>query len=199
MDMNKAIEGLRRKGFTVTYFDTGAQAAEYVCSQLAGKTIGIGGSETVKELGLYERLQERSTVYWHQAVQTPETMKSAAAAQVYISSANAISETGEIINIDGRGNRVSALMFGPEKVYIIAGVNKLAPDLASAMDRARNVAAPLNARRLKKRTPCALGSEIKCYDCSSPDRICRGFTVLTHPLTGITDTEIVLINENLGY
>ena len=81
---------------------------------------------------------------------------------------------------------------------IVCGVNKIAPDIASAMDRARNIAGPLNARRLKRKTPCAMGDEIKCYDCSSPERICRGFVILDRPMMGM-GCEIVLINEELGY
>jgi L-lactate utilization protein LutB len=199
MNIEKAIENLKRHGFTVTYFETGAQAADYMAEQISGKTVGMGGSQTATELGLYEKLEANNTVYWHHVTNTRETINNAANAQVYISSANAIAETGEIVNIDGSGNRVSATMYGPEKVYIVAGVNKLAPDLASAIDRARNVAAPLNTRRLHKKTPCALGKELKCYDCNSPDRICRGLSVLYCPMSGIKETEVILINASLGF
>ena len=118
---------------------------------------------------------------------------------MYICSANAIAETGEIVNIDGAGNRVSATLYGHERVIFIAGVNKIAPDYESALYRARNVAAPLNAKRLHKQTPCALSAQMRCYDCASPDRICCGVVTLLRPLYGNKETEVVLVNEPLGY
>lgn len=198
MDVNKAIENLRRKGFKVTYFETGAEAAEYICQGCAGHSVGIGGMKTALDIGLIEKLHKVSEVYSLSAGRTPEGYKKAAEADIYLTSANAISETGEIINIDGFGNRVSSTLFGHEKVYIVAGVNKLEPDIPSAMHRARNIAAPLNARRLGKNTPCAKSDELKCYDCSSPERICRAFVITERPMRG-ADNEVVLINESLGF
>lgn len=198
MDVKKAIENLSRKGFKVTYFETGAEAADYICRGCAGRTVGIGGMKTAVDIGLIEKLHEVSTVYSLSAGRTPEGYKKAAEADIYLTSANAIAETGEIINIDGFGNRVSSLLFGHEKVYIVAGVNKLEPDLTSAMHRARNIAAPLNAKRLHKKTPCAASEELKCFDCSSPERICRSFVITERPMRG-ADNEVVLINESLGF
>ena len=120
-------------------------------------------------------------------------------APVYISSANGVAETGELVNIDGTGNRVSATLYGPEKVYFIVGLNKLAPDLEGAIWRARNIASPLNAKRLNRRTPCAMAEEMKCYDCRSPERICRGMTIHMGPMKGVGETVVVLIDETLGY
>ena len=199
MDIRKAIESFQRTGFTVTYFETGSEAVDYLLSEIRGKTVGFGGSMTVKALGLDEKLGENNTVYSRNIDNSPETTLKANNTQVYISSVNGISETGEIINIDGSGNRVAALMYNHEKVYYLVGTNKLSPDFDSAMFRARNVASPLNARRLNKKTPCAMGEELKCYNCNSPDRICRGFTVITHPMFSVGETEIVFINEPLGY
>ena len=84
-------------------------------------------------------------------------------------------------------------------MYFIIGVNKIAPNFHMALDRARNIAAPLNARRLNTQTPCAQGKEVRCYDCDSPQRICRGMTVLYRPMGGVGETEVVIINEELGY
>lgn len=199
MDIQKTIGNLKSEGFDVSYFETSEEAVNYISSQLSGKTIGIGGSQTVLQMGLVEKLMENNSVYC-QAVDPPEDVyERAASAEVYISSVNGLAETGEIINIDGRGNRVSALLFGPKTVYYVLGVNKIAPDFASAMDRARNIAGPLNARRLNKKTPCAMGTEIKCYDCKSPERICRGFSITVRKLMGIDKMEIVIVNESLGY
>ena len=107
-------------------------------------------------------------------------------------------ETGELINIDGTGNRVASTIFGHEEVYFIVGINKLAPDYDAALWRARNVASPKNARRLGKKTPCAVRGD-KCYDCKSPERICRALAVLWERPTGIGRAEVVLVNEPLGY
>ena len=199
MDVQRAISALQREGFTVRSFDTAKEAADYLCQSISGKTVGMGGSITMEQLGLYDRLTKDNTVLWHWRTDDKKTRLAAANAQVYLTSANAIAETGEIINIDGNGNRVAATLYNHERVVFVAGVNKLAPDLASAMFRARNVAAPLNARRLKRNTPCAVGNEIKCYDCSSKDRICNGVVTLLRPMRGVGVTEVVLVGEELGY
>lgn len=199
MDVQRAMEALRRNGFAVRYFETGAEAADYLAGSLSGKTVGIGGSVTIQQLGIYERLVGNNTVYWHWITDDKETRLLAARADVYLTSANAIAETGEIVNIDGSGNRVAASLYNHERVVFVAGVNKLAPDLESAMFRARNVAAPLNARRLKRNTPCAAAKEIRCYDCSSKERICCGVVTLLRPMGGVGEMEVVLVGEELGY
>lgn len=126
-----------------------------------------------------------------------ETYRKAERADVYLSSVNAIAETGEILNIDGTGNRVAATLYGHKKLYLVTGINKIAADYDAALWRARNIASPKNAQRLQKKTPCALRGD-KCYDCSSPDRICRGLVVLWEPVKGIGETEVVLIGETHG-
>lgn len=199
MNTEKALENLSRNGFDAKYFETAAQAADYLAAQLHGRTIGFGGSVTLDKMGLYDRLGAENTVFWHWKQPAGEARAAAAQAQVYLTSANAISETGEIINIDGSGNRVAAMLYGHEVLYIVAGVNKLAPDLPAAIERARNVAAPLNARRLECRTPCALFEPMRCHDCRSPERICKGFCVLARPMGGVGRTEVLLIGETLGY
>ncbi len=199
MDVQRAILALKRKGFSVRSFETAKDAADYLAQSISGKTVGIGGSMTIQELGLYERLTQNNTVYWHWITNDTETRLSAANASVYLTSANAIAETGEIINIDGSGNRVAATLYNHERVIFVAGINKLAPDYESAMFRARNVAAPLNARRLKRNTPCAVGKVMKCYDCDSKDRICNGVVTLLRPMGGVAVTEVVLVGESLGY
>lgn len=200
MDINRTIENLKAHGFTVTFFETGEAAARHIVSECAGKSCGFGGSQTVDALGLYEKLKEKNCpVYWHRKIPGQETYGAAASAQVYFSSANAISQSGEIVNIDGFGNRLASTLYGHEKLYIVAGVNKICEDLESAIWRARNIASPLNARRLNKKTPCAMGKELKCYDCRSPERICRGLLIMLEPVTSIRNTEVVLINEELGF
>ena len=185
MNVQKTIESLTRAGFAVRYFETAEQAANYLAESISGKTVGIGGSLTIEQMGLYEKLSERNTVYWHWRKRDQETRTSAAAAQVYLCSANAIAETGEIVNIDGSGNRVAATLYNHERVVYVVGVNKIAKDYESAVFRARNVAAPLNTRRLGLKTPCAVGKEIKCYNCASKDRICCGVVTLLWPMRSV--------------
>lgn len=195
----KLTENLEKHGFTVSYYETGAEATAAIAAAVNGKTVGIGGSKTVEALGLFEALKDRNSVSWHWKQTSPDANDVSARAQVYLCSANGVAETGEIINIDGTGNRIAATQYGREKVYIIIGVNKIAPDFESALWRARNIAAPLNAKRLERKTPCALSPEMKCYDCDSPERICKGLSVFYRKLNGVQDCEVVIINEELGY
>lgn len=198
IDIEETLKNLRARGFDATYFQSGEEAVEYLTTQLHGETIGFGGSITLEALNLYDRLLESNSVFWHWRKNTEEERRRATEAQVYITSANALAQTGEIINIDGSGNRVASTLYGRDKVYIIVGVNKLAEDYDKALWRARNVAAPLNARRLNKNTPCVKG-ELKCYDCKSAERICRGLVVLWNKMSGMDQVEVLLINETLGY
>ena len=199
MNLENLQKNVEARGFSYRYFDTAAQAADYLAGSISGKTVGIGGSMTLLDMGIYERLQEDNDVAWHWKTPGPETLAKAAAAQVYLTSVNGIAETGEIINIDGTGNRVAATLYDREKVYLVAGVNKVAPTYEEALWRARNIAAPLNARRLSRKTPCALKEEMKCYDCKSPERICNGLTVLWRKLGGVKECDLVLIGQELGY
>ena len=199
MDVQKAIASLQKRGFTVNYFETAAEAADYLCGSILGKTVGIGGSVTIEQMGLYDRLSEHNTVHWHWVTNDMETRTAAAGAEVYLTSANAIAETGEIVNIDGSGNRVAATLYNHERVVFVVGINKIAEDYESAVFRARNVAAPLNTRRLGLKTPCAVGKEIKCYNCASKERICRGVVTLLWPMKSVGVMEVVLVGEELGY
>ena len=195
-DLKKAAENLRARGFTVQLFQTGSEAADYLDRAVDGKTVGFGGSVTLQQLGLYERLSAHNQVFWHWQ-STPVSTGEAAGAQVYFSSVNGLSEDGDLINIDGNGNRVAATLFGHEKVYLVVGRNKLADTYDGALWRARNIAAPKNAQRLGTKTPCAAKGD-KCYDCKSPERICRGLVVLWKPMMGM-EAEVVLVDEDLGY
>ncbi len=198
MNLEKAVANLKRRGFAVSQFATGKEAVDYLAQEIQDTTVGMGGSVTLQQLGLYERLQEKNQVFWHLVNLSEETMQKANASKVYITSANGVAETGEIINIDGRGNRVAGTLYGPERAYIVVGQNKFAETFEQALWRARNIAGPKNAQRLQKNTPCAKRGD-RCYDCNSPERICRGLVVLLAPVFGIQRTEIVIVQEDLGY
>ena len=188
-------KNLEARGFSVSTFSTAAEAAAYLDSAIDGTTVDIGGSMTVQQMGLHEKLAAHNEVHWHWT-DGPEARAKAAHADVYITSANGLTENGEVINIDGAGNRVASTLYGHKRVYFIIGRNKLAPTYDEALWRARNIAAPKNAQRLGKKTPCAVKGD-RCYDCKSPDRICRGLVVLWGPSMGV-ETEIVLVDEDLG-
>ena len=199
MNIARLQTNLEAEGFSFRFFPSAAQARDYLVQQLQGKTIGMGGSMTLEVLDLYPRLCETSTVFWHWKTPGPETLQQAASAQVYLTSLNAIAETGELINIDGAGNRISAATAAREAVYFIVGRNKVEASFPKALWRARNIAAPMNARRLQRSTPCAVGDTLKCYDCQSPQRICRGLSVWWRPMLHIPRCEVVLIDEDLGF
>ena len=156
---------------------------------------------TLEKMGLFESLSTHNQVFWHHRIPEGKTSKEvrleANAASIYITSVNGIAESGEIVNIDANCNRVASIFYGHEKGYFVIGENKIEKDYDSALYRARNIAAPLNAQRLGVKTPCAIKAD-KCYDCKIPERICRGLSVLWEkPMTG--EFEIILIHENLGY
>ena len=199
MNIEAAIKNLEKRGFDVRYFETGDEAVRYLTEEIQGTSVGFGGSMTVKELGLFQALSEGNTTYSHS--EQKDRMAAyigAAHADVYISSANAIAETGEIVNIDGYGNRLSSTLFNKKRVYFVVGINKFTDNLEDAIWRARNVASPKNARRFQVKTPCAEKAD-KCYDCTSPERICKGLLVLWGKMGGVGRSEVVIINQELGF
>lgn len=197
-DMEKTGKNLENRGFRVHRFASGAEAAEFLVQTLHGTSIGIGGSVTIDTLGVYDRLCGSNEVFWHWKNHAPETRERAGKAETYLCSANGVSENGEIVNIDGFGNRVAGTIYGPERVFLVVGRNKIAPDLTGAIDRARNIAAPLNARRLSRHTLCAVG-EPRCHDCRSPEKVCGVMTVFFMPPTSIKEFHVILVDEDLGY
>lgn len=195
-DFSKVEQALKDRGYAVSTFSTAQEAAAYLDRQIDGKTVGFGGSITLQDMGLYELLSRHNTVIWHWKSKDPAARRDALMTQIYISSVNGLAQTGEMVNIDGSGNRVAATLFGHEKVYFVIGRNKLAPTYEEALWRARNIAGPKNARRLGLKTPCAIKAD-RCYDCKSPDRICRGLVTLWSPMLDMA-AEVLLVDEDLG-
>lgn len=181
-----------RRGFAFSCFETKAQAADYLARECAGKRVGFGGSVTLDQMGAYEAVGQTADVHWHWRDEPP-----CQDAQVYVTSANGLSMTGEVVNIDGACNRVAASLWGCETCFVVCGENKLSPSLIAAIERAQQLAAPRNAQRLQRKTPCVLDG--KCHDCRSPDRICSALAVVMAPPLKIPRYEIVLIGEDLGY
>ncbi len=166
-----------------------------------GSSVGYGGSLTLDEIGLKEALDnEHYQLIRRELAKTPEELREAYikiyGADVFITSANAVTEDGILVNIDGNGNRVSAISFGPRKVIFIVGANKIAKDLDSAMHRARNTAAPVNCARFNLDTPCQTAGY--CVNCLNPKTICSEFLVTR--CNKIPDRmHVIVVNEELGY
>ncbi len=201
MQLSILKENLENLGYDVKLFSTKEEACDYLDAVIDNKTVGIGGSVSVTQMNLLPRLHTHNDVRCHLFPKAGENVMElrlkATRSQVYVSSVNGISLRGEIVNIDNTGNRVAASTFGCEEVYFIIGQNKVAPTLEEAIYRARNVAAPLNAKRLGFKTPCAAKGD-KCYDCNSSQRICRNLSIFWKKPTGCR-YEIILVAEDLGY
>ena len=196
----KTAEALRKRGYDVSCFETGEDAAAYIDSKIDGFTVGFGDSETIMSLSLYERLSSHNEVYDPKHPREGkgfyDTARICLTTEIFLTSVNGIAETGEMVNIDGTGNRVAGSLYGHRKVYFVAGRNKISPNLEEAAQRARNVAAPKNAASHQYKTPCAV-HEDRCYDCSSPNRICNAQVIYWRKMNHM-DMEVVLINEDLG-
>lgn len=201
MDISKVLENFRNNGFEASYFETKEEASAYLNEKIDGTTVGFGGSMTLNEMGLIDSLKTHNEVISHWSVPegmtVAQVLDKAMRTDVYLTSANGASEKGELVNIDGTGNRVGSTLFGHNKVYFVLGINKFEENLDKAIYRARNVSAPPNAKRLGKNTPCAVKGD-RCYDCNSPERICRGLVVHYRKMSSC-DIEVVIIGEKLGF
>lgn len=199
----KAVEALQKNRFTAAYYQTAQDAlAELLAAIPADATVGIGGSWTLMQLEVVEKLEERgNTVYCHHKPGlTPEQIleirRKQLTCDVFLTSTNAITEDGRLVNTDATGNRVAAMMFGPKKVIILAGVNKIVGNLDEAQERIRATAAPLNNKRLKRPNPCVNTGH--CMDCQGPTRLCNITTVI-HKRPPASDIHVWVIGDELGY
>ena len=205
IDIEKTIKALERNKFVAHYFETAAEAVAYLKNRIQNKCVAIGDSRTLLEIGVHDALSEVNEDITD--IQRPlpgesfrDTALRTMGRDVFLTSVNALSQTGEMVNIDGTGNRVAASLFGSQEVFFVLGINKITPDLASAIYRARNVAAPLNSKLNKKSTlnPCAT-LEQQCYDCGSYDRICNALTIYYKKMRNMQTMEVIVINESLGF
>ena len=199
----KVIEKLQAHDFKALYVRTKGEAVQEILKYVNPKqTVGVGGTVTVRDLGLVERLESQGNIvydHWKPGLskeKVSELRKLQLTCEVFLSSVNAVTLNGELVNIDGAGNRVGAMTFGPGKMILVAGYNKIVDDVQEAIHRIKNIAAPLNAKRLNLDLPCAkLG---RCVDCSVPNRICRATVILERrPL--VSDILVILVGEELGY
>ena len=195
----KVIKGLGSRNMT-GYYASSAEEAKKIALGLIpeGSTVTMGGGMSVHEIGLVEALKEGNYDFLDrdQAEDKRAAMLAAYDADFFLSSCNAITEDGILINIDGNANRVSAIAQGPKKVLFIVGMNKVCSDLDGGMKRARNVAAPINAQRFGLDTPCTKTGS--CFDCKSPDTICCQFLV-TRYSRHADRIHVILVNDSLGF
>lgn len=199
----RAVEGLTRNGFTAHYCRTGEEAAAHILAAAeTAISIGFGGSMTIKDLDIAVRLLEQGKELLNHSVpglsgeERLQVMRRQLICDLFLTGTNALTLDGALVNIDAIGNRVGAMLFGPAKVIVVAGRNKLVDgDCAAAVRRVKDWASPPNARRLGYRTPCAETGF--CADCSSPERICRAITVLERK-PKYTDLQVLVVNGDLG-
>ncbi len=195
---NTVIKGLESRNMSGYYAkDKEAALKQALALITEGSTIAMGGCVSAHEIGLIKALENGNYNYINRDNMTPrESLMAAYDADVFLSSANAITSDGVMINIDGNSNRVSCIAQGPKKVVFIVGMNKVCSDLDAAMKRARNVAAPINAQRFDIKTPCKETG--KCFDCKSPDTICCQF-LITRYSRHKGRIHVILVNDTLGF
>ena len=199
----KVVEALQKNNFTATYVGTRQEALDKLAALIPGEaTVGIGGSWTIKEVGIDTLLEERgNTVFNHNkpGLSPEESLalrRQEMTCDVFLTGTNALTLKGELVNVDGAGNRVAAMIFGPKKVIVITGINKIVTDVDAAMDRIELFAAPINNKRLSRPNPCTITGE--CMDCQGPTRICNVTTVM-HKKPAASDVEVIIIGEELGF
>ncbi|MFZ5647076.1 MAG: lactate utilization protein [Bacillota bacterium] len=200
----RVVAALKKNLFDALYVPTGEQAVEEILKRIPeGATVGVGGSLTLRQIGVVELLKSKGhEVYDHWAPgldpqEVYNIRRLQLTSDVFLSSSNAITAQGHLLNIDGVGNRVAAMTFGPGKVIVVAGINKIVTDQKAAMERIKNEAAPLNFTRLNMPTPCT--KTTFCSDCSPPARSCRTTVVTEVKPGGIPEFLILLVGERLGF
>ncbi len=212
--MEKILENLKKNNMQPYFVQTKQEAMELLKTLIQpGQTVSCGGSVTLDQLGVLPFLRNGAYTFLDRYApgltqeETADLFRKVFFADVYLASANAITEAGEIYNVDGNGNRVAAILFGPKSVILIVGKNKIVPDLKAAAQRVKAIAAPLNCKRLGCKTYCAeTGSCISLQNpdaqmaagCASDTRICCAYTVLSHQRIK-NRIKVIIVNEDLGY
>lgn len=201
--IKRTIGSLKKNNIKAAFAKSPEQAAEMALAMICKEDrIGMGGSMTLKQIGLIDSLKKEgyNLLDWVYEKNTEEEktalLKESLTADVFLTGTNAISQDGKLINKDGRGNRLAALVYGPEKVIVIAGKNKIVKNSEEGLRRIENIAGPLNSKRLNKKTPCVLSG--KCEDCSSIDRICRHTVITERQMQGAERINVIIIDGEYG-
>jgi L-lactate utilization protein LutB len=197
------VEALSGNGFRAVYCRTAKDAATEILRLIPDPvTIGVPGSWTLRELGVLETLEERGNVILNAGIpgldeeERMKTWRGQLTCDVLLTGSNAVTADGCLVNTDAIGNRVAAMIFGPGKVIVVAGINKVVKNLEEAQARIRNVAAPINNKRLERPNPCLKTGE--CMDCRGPARICNVTSIL-HKCPRFTEIHVILVGEALGF
>jgi hypothetical protein len=197
------VKNLASRGFEALYADTREEALEEVLKIIPeGASVGVPGSVTIREIGAMEALEERGCPvihHWDPSLSPDERLQKLQdelLADYFLTSSNAVTQDGMLVNIDGNGNRVSGMAWGNNTLIFVVGMNKLTATIDEAISRTRNTATPPNALRLKLDTPCTKTGY--CVDCSSPDRVCKALLILERA-TGGRKSHVILVGEDLGF
>ena len=202
--LTEIAEKLTKNGFEVLIVSNAEEAGRAALDMIPdGVDVGLGGSVTLRALKLDVALRERGhEVHDHwtpgrSLEEQRQVLRKQVGAPVFLTSVNAVTADGKLVNIDNTGNRVAAMIFGPEHVIAIVGKNKIVADVHEAVFRAKNHAAPANTKRRNEKNPCILDGT--CHDCDSPDRLCRVTTILEKKTRGVAKFTVILVAEDLGY
>jgi hypothetical protein len=199
----QVLKNLEKRGFGAHCFETKEEAATWLAQQVpAGEDVAFGGSVTLAQIDLAAHLQQHGVQVIdyrnpdYSETELYEKQRSVFSVHSYFSSANALTEQGIILNVDGTGNRLAATLYGPKNVFFVLGRNKLAANMDAAVKRVEDIAAPLNCQRLNYHTPCY--EKGQCQHCGANTSICRAWLALQYAPKGAM-YHVVLINEDLGY
>lgn len=203
IEVNSVIRALRLNRIAARYFDDVIVFQNVIKEYfLPGMVIGVGDSLTLEELGVYDTIRSSESIFLdkYNPALTKEEKRNIYvrnfSCDLFVSGINAVTQEGKIFNLDGNGSRVAPIIYGPQRVVLICGKNKIVKDDAEAIERIKNIAAPLDAKRLEKKTPCVRTGE--CMDCKSPERICNYYSIIQ----GQFDKDrikVFIINKDLGY
>ncbi len=205
--LQKKIEStmvaLKRNNFVPHYVENISQLQETLKSMIpTDSNVAVGGSVTLFESGVIDLLRKGPYTFWDRYEEglTPSDIRDVFLksfdADYYFTSSNALTEDGCLFNVDGTGNRTAAMIYGPKHVFVIVGINKLVSDTNAAIERNKKTAAPANAKRLNRNTPCAQTGV--CSDCNSPDRVCSDFVLMKHQINP-NRIHVFIVNASLGY
>jgi hypothetical protein len=200
--VERTINALGKNDISATFTPNKEAAKEKLSGMIPdGSTVGIGGSVTLNQLGVIDMLKARGLTIFNPFEKPPpgqenlDMRKEALISDVFLTGTNAVTETGHLFNIDATGNRAAAMFFGPKNVIVIAGANKIVKNLDVARTKVKEITAPINSKRLKRKTPCVQTG--KCEDCDSPERICN-IEVVIRKKPRLTNLEVILVGETLG-
>jgi len=201
--LEKTMASLKKHGLEALFFPSRTEAKQEILNRIPPQArVGVGGSVTLREIGILDDLSRRGNLlfnHWQEGLSKEgrfEMGRRQQRADFFITSTNALTQDGKLVNVDSTGNRVTSMVFGPPEVIVVTGTNKIVKDLPEGLERIKKVVAPRNCQRRKDPTPCAVDGV--CHDCNSPGRLCRITTIIERKPFD-TQMTIILIGEDLGY